>query len=148
MADRDIPIQQQTSISSRHGGLSTTSVLYASLAGLFIGGPLLCITGLIFFATSAFLILISPLLLIISPLLFLAGVVITFSLLGFAIAVGMAVAGLSAIGWTIKNLNLEKVGFGGGISGDPIKGVVDQGRDWAGYLQTKVGQDSLNVNRG
>lgn len=152
MAERDVPIQLQTTTTTGRSGMTTTSFIYATIAGIAISGPLLCITGIIFFVTSAFLMLISPLLIIFSPLLFLAGVVLTLSMMGFAAAVGMAVAGISAIGWTMRTVN--KGGKVSGFLGDPVKGVVDTGRDWAGYLQSKVGQDQdslsyeTRVNRG
>uniref|UniRef100_A0A7N0TZV8 Oleosin n=1 Tax=Kalanchoe fedtschenkoi TaxID=63787 RepID=A0A7N0TZV8_KALFE len=143
MADGEVPIQRP---SQRRGGLTTSSALYAILAGLAISAPLLGMMGFSFLASATLLIVTSPLLIIFSPLLFLAGAVVTLSLVGFAVAVGMAVAGMSAVGWTIKSLIRGRAG--GGLSGDPMKGLVDQGREWAGYLQTKAGHHENPVNRG
>uniref|UniRef100_A0A7N0U2C6 Oleosin n=1 Tax=Kalanchoe fedtschenkoi TaxID=63787 RepID=A0A7N0U2C6_KALFE len=143
MADR---VQLLT--STHRGGITTSSVVYASLAGVAISGPLLGMMGFCFLASATLLVVTSPLLIIFSPLIFLAGVVVTFSLAGFAVAVVTAVAGLSAIGWTMKSLSRGGDWAGGGVSEDPVKGVAGQGRDWAGYLQTKVGQHDSRVNRG
>lgn len=93
-----------------HGGyhqqqqqVSGETVVFASLAGLAIGGPLLAMMGFTFVATITLLLVSSPLLIIFSPLLFFACFVFAAALAGFAAAGAMSMVGLSTIRWIFRS---------------------------------------------
>ncbi|KAL5735580.1 hypothetical protein ACOSQ2_030368 [Xanthoceras sorbifolium] len=100
------------------------SMLCASLVGLTVGGPLLGMMGFSFISTLTLLLICSPLMLIFSPLLLCAALVLVGALAGFATAGAMAIAGVSTLAWSYREV-ITRLGLGFG-----------------GYLQQK-GQENL-----
>ncbi|XP_077236541.1 oleosin 20.3 kDa-like [Tasmannia lanceolata] len=93
--------------------LTETTVLYASLAGIVVGLPLLGMMGLTLLASITILLISSPFLIIFSPLLLAAGFILAASIAGFAAAGVMALAGISVFVWIFRGRRW--VCFGGGI---------------------------------
>ncbi|KAK1272556.1 hypothetical protein QJS04_geneDACA007837 [Acorus gramineus] len=79
-------------------GLTQSTVLYASVAGVAVSAPLLGMTAFTLLATTTLLLITSPLLFIFSPLILSAGFVLAASMVGFASAAAMAFCGVYALG--------------------------------------------------
>ncbi|XP_043689281.1 oleosin 5-like [Telopea speciosissima] len=79
---------------TRTGTRGTSTALYATLAGIMIGCPLLCMMGFSFTASAAILLITSPLLFIFSPLLISAAFVLVAAMAGFAAAATLGLAGI------------------------------------------------------
>lgn len=79
-----------------HGntGNNKPSVLYATIAGVAIAGPLFVMMKLILFVSISTLLISSPLFLLFSPILVPAGLVLVATMIGFAVSALMALAGL------------------------------------------------------
>lgn len=128
---------QQLIEAGGHRHTSGKTVLYASLAGVAIGGPLLGMMGFSFLATMTLLLVTSPLLILFSPLIFGAACVVGFALLGFAMAGAMAIAGISIVSWVFRShTGRRAVGYQGG-SASKLLEAVGAGKEWGGYLQPK-----------
>ena len=122
--------------------VSGKTVLYASLAGVAVAGPLLGMMGFTFLATLTLLLITSPLLIIFSPLLLFAAFVVGVAVVGIAAAVTMAAAGVSAFAWSFRSFREG----GWTESGEKVK---EKGKEWAGYLMgVTSGSDKNDVNRG
>ncbi|XP_061337571.1 oleosin S1-2 [Gastrolobium bilobum] len=104
--------------------VSRTTVVSASLAAIAIGGPLLGMMGFTFLASTTLLLVCFPLLVLFSPLLLSAAFLLVATLSGFAVAIAMALTGLSMLGWIIRETRLR---FGAlsnvGDSGHIMKGT-------------------------
>ncbi|KAI3708740.1 hypothetical protein L2E82_38155 [Cichorium intybus] len=124
-----------------HDQVSGKTVLFATLTGIAIGGPLLALMGFSFLATMTLFIFTSPLLIIFSPLLLGAGFVLTAALVGFGAATVMAIGGLWALSWVFRSV--KEHGFMGLEtateklleSGEDVK---DTGKEWASHLKQTV----------
>ncbi|KAK2640054.1 hypothetical protein Ddye_027849 [Dipteronia dyeriana] len=102
--------QQLTTHGHGHSGVTGKSAVCASLAGVAVGGPLFGMLGFSFLATLTLLLICFPLMLIFSPLLLCVSLLFVGTLAGFAAAGAMAVAGVSTLAWSYK----EVIGGGGG----------------------------------
>lgn len=124
----------------RHQRPSSAAFLWASLASVALGGPLLGMMGFTLMASLTLLLVASPLLLFFSPLLFSAGFLLAASTVSFAAAAAMALAGASAFAWLISAVR------GGGAGGAAALALTESGRqvktqlgDFGGHLpQHKV----------
>ncbi|KAL2455724.1 Oleosin 5 [Forsythia ovata] len=126
---------QQLMEASGRRHASGKTVLFASLAGVAIGGPLLGMMGFSFLATLTLLLITSPLLILFSPLIFSAACVVGFAFLGFAVAAAMAIAGMSTVTWVYRSLTGRRaVGYHEGAAGKLVE-AGGAGKDWTGYLQ-------------
>ncbi|PIN06930.1 hypothetical protein CDL12_20509 [Handroanthus impetiginosus] len=134
--------------------ISGKRAFLASIAGLIIGGPLIGLMGISFIATMTLLLVTSPLFIIFSPVLFGAACVFGLTMIGFAVAGAMAVAGVSAVAWALRSLTTRK-----GVPNYTSAGVSDkmiesggdaEGNNWAGYIQQKPyhPREHVTVNRG
>lgn len=110
--------------------VSNRNMLSASFAAIAIGGPLLGIMGFSFLMSTMFLIVCSPLLLLFSPLLLGVALLFVGTLVGFGVALAMALTGLSMFGWIMRETRMS---FGGlselGYSSHRMKG--QRGDHWA-----------------
>ncbi|KAK1583955.1 hypothetical protein Q3G72_028584 [Acer saccharum] len=103
-----------------HGGVTGKSVVCASLAGVAVCGPLFGMLGFSFLATLTLLLICFPLMLLFSPLLLCVSLLFFGALVGFAAAVAMAVAGVSTLAWSYREVvggGHLRLGFGGGGGG-------------------------------
>ncbi|KAK3200080.1 hypothetical protein Dsin_023495 [Dipteronia sinensis] len=99
------------------GGATSKSVVWASLAGVAVGGPLFGMLGFSFLATLTLLLICFPLMLIFSPLLLCVSLLFVGALAGFAAAGATAVAGVSTLAWSYREViggGHLGLGFGGG----------------------------------
>ncbi|KAI9185220.1 hypothetical protein LWI28_005403 [Acer negundo] len=87
-----------------HGSVTSKSVVCASLAGVAVGGPLFGLLGFSFLATLTLLLICFPLILLFSPLLLCVSLLFVGALAGFAAAGAMAVAGVSMLAWSYKEM--------------------------------------------
>lgn len=115
--------------------LSTRTVIWASLAGLVIGGPLLAMAGFSFLASVTLLLVSSPLLLIFSPVLLGAGAILVAAMAGFGTAAAAGLGGLSSFGWVSMELGVGRLlqdGLHGGR--DTAESVKEEWKDFGEYL--------------
>ncbi|CAI9303434.1 unnamed protein product [Lactuca saligna] len=124
-----------------HNQVSGKTMLFAVIAGITIGGPLLALMGFSFLATMTLFVISSPLLIIFSPLLMGAGFVFVASLVGFGAAGLMAIAGLWALGWvfpSVKRDGLEGLEYATEKLVEFGENVKDTGKDWGSHLKQTV----------
>lgn len=122
-------------------GVSGKSMVWASLAGVAIGGPLLGMMGFSFLATVTLVVTSSPVLLIFSPLLLGTVFVFAGALTGFTAAMGMAVAGFLSLSWIYRQVR-GYLGLGLSLRG--YERVKEQGQQDFGvgeYLERRVLHD-------
>ncbi|XP_058113375.1 oleosin S1-2 [Magnolia sinica] len=123
--------------------LTGPTILYASLAGIAIGGPLLGMMFFTFLATITTLLISFPLLVIFSPLILSAIFIIFVAIAGFAAAGAMALMGIYAFAQITRRVRERR---SAGATDGPIveklnesdQKVKEQANDWAGYFQHKV----------
>ncbi|KAI3703111.1 hypothetical protein L6452_28866 [Arctium lappa] len=152
--------QYQTHMTHRHQ-LSAKTMLFATVAGITIGGPLLAMTAFSFLATMALFLVTSPLLIIFSPLLIGATFVLLAALGGFGAAAVMAIAGLSALRWVLRsdkgdefkdvNLTQKLVDSGEKLKEKVVESgenMMDTGKDWVNHLKQPVENSSENITTG
>ncbi|XVE80627.1 hypothetical protein DITRI_Ditri14bG0154400 [Diplodiscus trichospermus] len=84
--------------------VSGRSMVWASLVSMALTVPLLGMMGFSLLSTLILLVISSPLLLIFSPLLLSVGLLFAGVLAGFAIAAAMALAGVSTLAWTYREI--------------------------------------------
>ncbi|XP_008775902.1 oleosin 5 [Phoenix dactylifera] len=78
-------------------GISGTTILYATLSGLAIGGPLLGMMASTLLASLTLLLAASPFLLLFSPIILPAAFMVAASMAGFGLAAALVVVGISAL---------------------------------------------------
>ncbi|XP_071730290.1 oleosin 5-like [Rutidosis leptorrhynchoides] len=139
--------QYQTHLKQyKHQQISTKTMLFATVVGLTIGGPLLAMMGFSFLATMTLFVVTSPLLLIFSPVIAGALFAVLAALVGFAAAGTMAILGLSALGWVFRTVKTQQLTQGiesaaGKLVdyGENIKeNVKDTGKEWGSQLKQTV----------
>nr|XP_010912194.1 oleosin S1-2 [Elaeis guineensis] len=94
---QQIKMAEQQHIPGSAKRISSTTILYATLSGLAIGGLLLGMMGFTLIASLTLLLVASPLLLLFSPIILPAAFVVAASMAGFSFAAAMAVVGVSAL---------------------------------------------------
>ncbi|XP_073009917.1 oleosin S1-2 [Typha latifolia] len=147
--------QQTQERSEQHlssSSTATTTVLYATLASLLIGGPLLGMMGFTLLASTTLLVVTSPLLLLFSPVLLPSAFVIVAAMAGFAFAAAMAFGGLLALTWACSYV-------GGGRGPAVVERIAEmltgsgertaeEAKQFGGYLKEKgeeiVPEDRVN----
>ncbi|XP_059664614.1 oleosin Ara h 10.0101-like [Cornus florida] len=131
--------QKQLEYGETQRQVSGTTVLYSSLAGVAVGGPLLVMMGFSFLATVTLLLVTSPLLISFSPLLFFAAFVLVSIMAGFATTAATALVGISSFVWIFRSFRGIRACLG--FDEDKLESgemVVEQGEDFAGYLEQMV----------
>ncbi|KAM3302663.1 oleosin S1-2 [Capsicum chacoense] len=97
------------------------TVIFATVAGIAIGGPILGLMGFSLLSSLTLLVVTSPLLLLFSPLLLGAASVLAVTLAGFGMAVIMGALGLSSFVLVYRSIIKGRK-----ISGDQYSGEEEQ----------------------
>ncbi|EHA8592194.1 oleosin S1-2 [Cocos nucifera] len=95
---------EQQHVPGSANRIGSTTIIYATLSGLAIGGPLLGMMGFTLLASLTLLLVASPLLLLFSPIILPAAFVVAASVAGFSFAAAMAVVGGSALMVALNNV--------------------------------------------
>lgn len=116
--------------------ISGSTLLYAAIASVVIGGPLLGMMGFTLLATTTLALVAAPLMLLFSPVIVPAAIVLVGTVVAFGIAVVMAFIGLAMLTWAFRSL----AGFGpGGLERvmGKLRGSAERGMDFGGYIKQK-----------
>ncbi|KAL4185879.1 hypothetical protein AMTRI_Chr10g8030 [Amborella trichopoda] len=127
---------------------SGSSVLSSSMAALVIGGPLLGMSGFSFLASMTILIISSPLFLIFSPLLLPVAFVLGCSMVAFAAAGLMGMAGFCAITCVFRSVRGQQIGRIPAQVVDTAQKAKEHGKELGAHLQQRVQIPIENKTRG
>ncbi|ONK69313.1 uncharacterized protein A4U43_C05F21540 [Asparagus officinalis] len=115
--------------------ITGTTVLYATVASVIVGGPLLGMMGFVLLATTTLLLIAAPLMLLFSPIIVPAAFLLAASMVSFGVAVIMGFAGLSTLTWAFRSVGILPGGIGW-VSREKVEGG---GMDFGEYLKKKGG---------
>ncbi|KAL4395835.1 P24 oleosin [Arachis duranensis] len=87
--------------------ISRSMVVTSVIGAIAIGAPLLGMMGFGLLASSTLLLVSSPLLLLFSPVILGATFVILGAVAGFSVASVMAVVGIAAVSWVVREARLK-----------------------------------------
>ncbi|KAL4343146.1 hypothetical protein HN51_061443 [Arachis hypogaea] len=87
--------------------ISRSMVVTSVIGAIAVGAPLLGMMGFGLLASSTLLLVSSPLLLLFSPVILGATFVILGAVAGFSVASVMAVVGIAAVSWVVREARLK-----------------------------------------